>query len=202
MLSKPGNSKTQYMFSYNRNFVKVANERLRKLEKVSKLSQQSAAYRSIQKYAIEEPNSMSAKFYTVGKDGSIRFINKTAYNNLSSYEKKRFNEVLNNFLDNATSTKLGVKKAQKDAFDEFMENHPSLDWSYDEYQNFWKKYDQMRTDTSDKNAYDRLTQLFQSPGKFSENLTDDKIREIADYTNDERRYSDRPSRGRQSNKRR
>lgn len=197
-----GSSNRPIGYDYNKNLVKVANERLRKLEKVSKMASQSPAYKTIQKLVMS-PNSPSAKFYKLGADGSVRFINKTEYSKLTPYEQKKYNEALNAFLNNQTSTKLGIQKARKDAYDAFMENHPNLNWTQEDYERFWKNYSDSEADGEDKNRYQRLTGFFNNPDPdYASNLTDEKIEEIMSYTNNERRYSNAPVRQLQTNDRR
>ena len=184
--------------NYNRSKVKTANERLRKLETVSHLAHQSQAYRSIEKFA-NDPNSVDSKFYrsVTNKDGTpgIRFITPREYAELSDYEQKEFDKTLEQFLNNQTTTKLGVKKAQKDAYEKFMDNHPDLDWTQEEYENFWKKYYDYNKDQEEKERYNRLTQVLESPESFdiAEDLTDSKIDQIIHYTNREYRYSEAPA---------
>ena len=193
-MARRSNSKT----GYNRSKVKTANERLRKLETVSKLAHQSTAYRSIEKY-FNNPNSPDNKFYraVTNKDGTpgIRFLTPSQYSELSEYEQKEFDKTLENFLNNQTSTKLGVKKAQKDAYEEFMKNHENLNWTQEEYENFWKKYNDYSKDQEEKERYNRLTQVLESPESFdiAEDLTDDKIEEIINYTYRDYRYSEAPA---------
>lgn len=184
--------------SYKRDFVKVANERLRKLETVHGLAHQSAAYRMVERFA-NEPNSPDSKFYrhVINKDGSpgIRFLSASQYNELSDFEQREFDKVLEQFLDNQTTTKLGVKQAQTDAYKKFMENHPNLSWTQEEYEKFFKTYYDYNKDTEEKERYARLTQFLETPDIFdaAADLTDDKIEEILNYTNKELRYSEVPA---------
>lgn len=192
--------------NYNRSLVKTANERLRKLETVNKLAHQSQAYRSIEKY-FNNPNSVDNKFYraVTNKDGTpgIRFITPSQYAKLSDYEQREFDKTLEQFLNNQTSTKLGVKKAQKDAYDNFMDNHPELNWTQEEYENFWKKYYDYSKDQEEKERYNRLTQVLESPDYFdiADDLTDAKIEEIIHYTNREYRYTEAPAKSKLKNRR-
>ena len=192
--------------NYNRSKVKTANERLRKLETISKLAHQSQAYRSIEKY-FNDPNSVDNKFYraVTNKDGTpgIRFLTPSQYAGLSEFEQKEFDKTLEQFLSNQTSTKLGVKKAQKDAYLKFMDNHPELNWTQDEYENFWKKYYDYNKDQEEKERYNRLTQVLESPDYFdiADDLTDAKIEEIIHYTNREYRYTEAPAKTKLKNRR-
>lgn len=176
--------------------VKRANERLRKLETVNHMAQSSEAYKSIERFA-NDPNSYSSKFYreVKNKDGSpgIRFIKPGEYNKLSRYDQMKFDEIVNNFLENKTTTKLGIEKVRKDNYDSFMKNHPDLHWSQDEYENFWRNYSQAQKDKEDVIAYTMLTQVFNAVTPFSNGLTDDKLQTLVHYNNKELRYSEAPS---------
>lgn len=178
--------------------VKTANERLRKLETVNRLAMSSEAYKSIERYA-NEPNSMSSKFYrfVTNKDGSpgIRFITPGEYRNLTAYEKRRFEETVQQFLNNQTTTKLGVEKVRRDNYNSFMDNHPDLHWTFDEYNEFWKTYSQAQSDRGDVIAYGLLTQIFNSTTDYSKNLSENKIEELVHYNASDIRYNSRPSRG-------
>jgi len=145
-------SKSKKTNTFPRSAVKTANERLRKLETVNRLAQSSEAYKSIERYATD-PNAYSSKFYrqVTNKDGSpgIRFITPSEYNKLSRYDQKKFDEIVRNFLENNTTTKLGIEKARKASYDNFMKKHPDLHWSQEEYNNFWKNYSQAQKDKED-----------------------------------------------------
>lgn len=181
-------------FSYME--VKRANERLRKLETVNRMAQSSEAYKSIERFA-NDPNSYSSKFYrqVTNKDGSpgIRFITPSEYNKLSRYDQMKFDEIVRNFLENKTTTKLGIEKVRKDNYDSFMKNHPDLHWSQEEYENFWQNYSQAQKDKEDVAGYSMLTQVFNAATQFSNGLTDSKIDELVHYNNKELRYSEAPS---------
>lgn len=181
---------------FPRSLVKTANERLRKLETVNHMAQSSEAYKSIERFA-NDPNSYSSKFYreVKNKDGSpgIRFITPSEYNKLSRYDQMKFDEIVRNFLENKTTTKLGIEKVRKDNYDSFMKNHPDLNWSQEEYENFWQNYSQAQKDKEDVAGYSMLTQIFNAATQFSNGLTDNKIDELVHYNNKELRYSEAPS---------
>lgn len=163
--------------------VKRANERLRKLETVNRMAQSSEAYKSIERFA-SDPNTNSYKFYREyeNRDGSpgIRFIKAEDYYKMSRYDQMRFDEVVNNFLSNATSYKTGIEVVRKKNYDKFMENHPNLNWTQKEYDNFWSSYSQAQKDKEEIVAYNAMTLLFNS-AKFADNLTDKKINQILHY---------------------
>lgn len=187
---------TQHLFP--KSAVKTANERLRKLETIHHLTLSSEAYQSIERFA-NNPNALSSKFYRFveNKDGTpgIRFITPGEYKNLTTYEQKRFNETVNSFLENNTTTKLGIEKVHHDAYDTFMENHPNLRWTYDEYMDFFDTYSKAQKDKADVIAYGLMTEIFNAPTNYSDNLTDSKIQELINYNSNEIRYSNQPSRG-------
>ena len=184
--------------------VKRANERLRKLETVNKLSGSSSAYQSIAKIALDK-NSIDNPFYRLftNKDGTtgIRFVLPKDYANMSRIQQKRYEDAVDRFLNNQTSTKLGIESAMKKSYDNFMDSHPNLNWSQEEYERFFKEYSQMQEDEEAKNAYDRMTQVFEEPGEFGDDLTDEKITRILNYNSSDFRYSNRPIVGEMSNTR-
>lgn len=145
---------------YNKAVVKSANERLRKIEKVYNLVDDSNEYRMVKKYAIEYPKT-KGKIYRVGKDDSIRFISEREFNKLSDKEKAYFNEVLNNFMSASTSTKQGIEEKYNKAYETFMEhygtNYPNL--TMDEYKDFFKTYrDLVSADKKNQFDYNVLVQ--------------------------------------------
>lgn len=218
MPSKPGKGKTQNLSSRYTGIhtnkprmpkslqskVKRANERLRKLETVNKLSGSSSAYQSIAKIALDK-NSIDNPFYRLftNKDGTtgIRFVLPKDYSNMSRIQQKRYEDAVDRFLNNQTSTKLGIESAMKKSYDNFMDSHPNLNWSQEEYERFFKEYSQMQEDEEAKNAYDRMTQVFEEPGEFGDDLTDEKITRILNYNSSDFRYSNRPVVGEMSNTR-
>lgn len=182
--------------TFPRSLVKTANERLRKLETVNRMAQSSEAYKSIERFA-NDPNSYSSKFYreVKNKDGSpgVRFITPGEYNKLSRYDQMKFDEIVRNFLENNTTTKLGIEMVRKGNYDSFMRNHPDLHWSQEEYENFWQNYSQAQKDKEDVISYTMLTQVFNAVTPFSTGLTDNKISELINYNSKELRYSEAPS---------
>lgn len=178
--------------------VKTANERLRKLETVNRLAMSSEAYQSIERFATDA-NSKSSKFYreVKNKDGSpgIRFIKPGQYNKLTEYEKRQFNDVVESFLEDKTTTKLGIEKVHRDQYNKFMKHHKELNWTYDEYMDFWGAYSQAQADKQDVIAYGVLTQIFNARTEFSQDLSADKIMKLLNYNSNEIRYSNKPTRG-------
>ena len=166
--------------AYRANLVKTANERLRKMEKIHafdadkypslrnlKFTDLSRAYRDIRKYATEQPNG-KGKIYRETSDGGFRFIGKKEYEKLSQAEKRYFDDILNQFLENQTSMKVGVIDAYKKSYDTFIKKYEQYaDWSFEDYMNTWKTYsEQVAPDRRDKFQYDQLTMLI-TTGNFN-----------------------------------
>lgn len=133
--------------------IKVANERLRKLEKVltekakaqgfKSMAESSEAYQEMLKYAESMPKT-KGRIYNqeLLKEGKLRFIGKKEYEKLSEEEKAYFVERMNAFLANKSSTTSGILKAHDQSYYTFMskygKNYPNL--TKKQYFEFWEKY--------------------------------------------------------------
>ena len=151
-----GRPQTEY--KYNKSVVKAANERLRKIEKVWNMTEDSNEYKLVRKYAIEYPKT-KGKIYKLGKNmDSVRFLSETEYNKLSDKEKKYFNEVLNNFMNASTSTKQGIELKYQQSYSTFMyhygDKYPSL--TQDQYKEFFRTYRDL-ANADKKNQFDYTT---------------------------------------------
>lgn len=152
---------------FNRTWVKNANERLRKLEKVYKnrageaLAESSPEYQLIKHYALDLPNGRGSIFDVKYADAkqtrvvSIRFKNATGFKNLDEKQQQFFIESLDKFLNAQTTTKLGIEKAQQDAYQKFMKNHKNLKGlTFNEYQDFFVDFDnEMKRREEDRNDH-------------------------------------------------
>lgn len=172
--------------AYNYNLVRVANERLRKLERkglysgYSKpLANSSVEYQAMRTMAIELPNTKGA-IYRLGTNtdmdkygpDKLRFITKREYMELTPRQQEYFDEQLTRFLEAQTTTKLGIEKAVDDAYNKFLENHSNLsDMTREEYAEFWEEYadrfSQMQADSDSHYGYE---------GKENSNATSVKDR--------------------------
>lgn len=151
-------------YQYDRNLVKSANERLRKIEKVYGLAEDSNEYKLVRKYAIEYPRS-KGKIYKVSDNmDSVRFISEKEYNKLSKKEKKYFNETLANFLKSTTSTKSGIESKYSKSYNTFMEHYGDKypDLSMEQYKDFFRTYrDLANRDKQNQFDYNTLVQTLE-----------------------------------------
>lgn len=194
--------------SFPKSAVKRANERLRKLESVHSgffykpdkdtpgyyikgiqfdWSSMSSAYRNIEKYANRPGTANKPQIYKINeKTGAITFINKTQYDQLDEKGKKYFQDMLNQFLEDQTSTKIGVEQAYIDAFEKFKKNNPQFEkMSFEDYMLAWKTYDdKVKADESDHFSYGMIQTLIED-GTFSaaaiESLSADQVNKTRKY---------------------
>ena len=115
------------------------NRRLYELEKAG-LQQESAMYRTIEKYAIDKNSSM----YNVKYDkGTIRL--RTDVQNMSAKERAEYVQIMRNMLVSKTGTVSGTRRAQKKAYESFKENldddsTEAKNLTEEEYRKVWKAY--------------------------------------------------------------
>lgn len=166
--------------SFQSKLVKKANERLRKLESVHTemyhlkgmqfdFSELSSSYRNIKKYAEGTWGKNKPQIYRVDEDtGAIRFLTKSQYNLLDDEGKKYYNDMLQQFLEDQTSTKMGVEQAYVDAYNTFRKNNPQFEgMSFQDYMEAWKVYnDRVKADESNHFGYGKIIKLIKS-GTFS-----------------------------------
>lgn len=115
------------------------NRRLYELEKAG-LQQESAMYRTIEKYAIDKNSGM----YNVKYDkGTIRL--RTDVQNMSAKERAEYVQIMRNMLVSKTGTVSGTRRAQKKAYESFKENldddsTEAKNLTEAEYRKVWKAY--------------------------------------------------------------
>ncbi|MBO7131786.1 hypothetical protein J6V85_00780 [Candidatus Saccharibacteria bacterium] len=145
---------------YPKDIVKAANERLRKLEKVSGLASSSPIYVAMERYKDDFPKT-KGKIYQDNAQGlGVRFINKTRFEELSDDEKIYFIDRLKKFMLTESSLARGVKDIQKRSYESFMKSPSGRDTglSFDEYSRFFKFYnDAIVPDTNDHYSYSDLS---------------------------------------------
>lgn len=151
----------------NSSRIKTANERLRKLEKVYKnragkaLAESSPEYQKIKHLALDLPNGKGSIFDVKYADEkqtrvqSIKFKGANAFKELDEKQQEFFIESLDKFLNAQTTTKLGIEKAQEDAYQSFIDQHKNLEGlTFDEYQDFFEDFDdEMKRREEDKNDH-------------------------------------------------
>lgn len=160
---------------YPYKLVHAANERLRKLEKVSKMAESSNLYQNMKRQMYELPNK-GGKFFQPGKDkGSVRFIGKKKFEKLTEEEQKAYLKRLTTFMQSDLSTASGLKKVRKKLHEanknneeerrksyetfrqrpEIQENYPDL--TFEQYTNLFHAY-QYYTDVKGEHFnYEDLT---------------------------------------------
>lgn len=118
---------------YPAKMVHAANERLRKLEKVSKMAESSSLYQNMKRQMYEQPNK-AGKFFTPGKEkGTVRFILKTKFMKLSEEEQKAYLKRLTTFMQSDLSTASGLKKVRKKLYEANKNNEESRRQSYETF---------------------------------------------------------------------
>lgn len=148
-------------FVFPKDIVKAANERLRKLEKVSKLSNQSPIYMAMERYKESYPKT-KGKIYQDNADGfGVRFIGKQKFEQLTDDEKAYYLERLKSFMLTESSLARGIKDIQKRSYEAFMDSKTGKNLkglTFDQYQRFFKFYnDAIVPDTNDHYSYTDLT---------------------------------------------
>lgn len=145
-------------YQYDKDLVKAANERLRKIEKVYNLTEDSNEYKLVRKYAVEYPKT-KGKIYKLGKDmKSVRFISESEFNKLSEKDKKYFLQTLSNFMQSSTSTKYGIESKYQKSYDTFMQHYgdkyPNL--TKEQYKDFFRTYRDL-ANADKRNQFDYTT---------------------------------------------
>lgn len=188
---------------YDKNLVKTANERLRKLESVHAefhslkkagitrkydFSAMSSAYRTVKHYAEEMPEGLG-KIYRIDEEtGAIRFIGKRAYEALTPEEQRYFERTLNQFLEDPTSRKMGVEEAYQQAYKTFKKEHKQYRrMSFEEYMDTWKTYqDIVKADEDNHFSYEKVQVLINN-GQFNvkalETLSESAVEKTNHYMN-------------------
>ena len=145
---------------YPKDIVKAANERLRKLEKVSGLASSSPIYLAMERYKNEFPNT-KGKIYQDNAQGSgVRFIGKKKFDELTDDEKLYFIERVKALMLTESSTARGIRDIQKRSYESFMKSPTGKNTglTYDEYSRFFKFYnDAIVPDTNEHYSYSDLS---------------------------------------------
>lgn len=147
-------------YGYDRALVKAANERLRKIESVYKLADDSNEYKLALKYATEYSKT-KGKIYNqdILRDShKVRFISESDFMKLSPQEQKYFNEVLSNFMQASTSTKTGIESKYQKSYETFMSHYGDKypDLTMDQYKEFFRTYRDL-ANADKRNQFDYTT---------------------------------------------
>lgn len=183
---KTEKSNTSGSVEYPEKMVRAANERLRKLEKVSKMAESSSMYVNMKRRMYEQPNK-GGKFFQPGANkGSLRFIGKRKFEKMTEEEQKDYLRQLASFMQSDLSTASGLKRvrkklseankeneeARKKSFETFKERpeikerYPELTW--EKYNALFEAYANYKNVKGEHFNYDDLT-------LFIENVDIDKL---------------------------
>lgn len=178
----------QYEKRLPKELLKAANERLRKLEKVSKLSGSSEMYQLMKKYAESFPKT-KGKIYDQQalEEGKLRFVSKQKFDQLSAAEKEYYIERLERFMESSTTTKAGIKAAHTRSYTTFMERYGDKfpDLTQAQYEEFFKTYNYNVVGASDDHfSYSEWVRVL-SNIKIDEVMTDNEMKTVMEYVRSE-----------------
>lgn len=174
----------RYEKAYNRDLVKAANERLRKLEKVNKKFKSSEMYQLMQKYATGYPKT-KGKIYDqqMLMEGKLRFIGKKKFDKLSMEEKQYFIDRLARFLESNTTTASGIAQAHKQSYETFMERYGKMfpELTQSQYEEFFTTYNyNMVSDSRDHFQYSEWVKVLNNI-KIDEAMSAGQMNEVMQY---------------------
>ena len=147
--------------------VKRANDRLYKMEKAG-VTDKSREYRTVQHYAVGDPNGKGFIYNVNQEQGRIRFTSSTFIKDSDGRRRKMTTEersylvnTVRNFLNAETSTISGTKKAFSRAYMTFMQNNGQRSsMSEADYEKMWKIYhDKALRDRLDNQGYNAFMTL-------------------------------------------
>ena len=174
----------QYETKFPADLLKAANERLRKLEKVSKKAESSEIYQLMSKYATSYSKT-KGKIYSQEAiaQGKVRFLNKSDFNKLSDEDKKYYIERLEAFMNSKSSTLTGIKESHKKSYETFMEmygnKYPEL--TQKQYEEFFSTYNaNIVGDSVSHFAYADWSRVLTNI-KLDEAMTDGQMDNVMQY---------------------
>ena len=160
-----------------RRMIKQVNDSLYRLERAG-VSNDSAMYRTIEHYAISNPNG-TGKMYNVNMEkGTVR-VSKDLSRYKTREEKNKFVEILQNILASKTRTVTGTRKAIKEGFETVKEQY-GFQGTYEEYVNVWKIWrENVSKDKRDKMGSDKVMQLIENNNIYQ--LDNEQITQAMNY---------------------
>lgn len=165
-----------------RHLIKLVNDSLYRLEKRG-VADVSTIYRTIEHYAISNPNG-TGKMYNVNTEkGTIR-VSKDLSRYKTKEEQNRFIDVLRSILNAKTRTVKGTRESVKKAWETVKERYnlpPHL--TQKDYGNIWKTYrEQVSKDAREKIGSSQVMDLIEQ--KLSNYLlSQDELNEAMRYLN-------------------
>lgn len=160
-----------------RRMIKQVNDSLYRLERAG-VSNDSAMYRTIEHYAISNPNG-TGKMYNVNMEkGTVR-VSKDLSRYKTREEKNKFVEILQNILASKTRTVTGTRKAIKEGFETVKEQY-GFQGTYEEYVNVWKIWrENVSKDKRDNMGSDKVMQLIENNNIYQ--LDNEQIVQAMNY---------------------
>lgn len=181
--------------------LKAANERLRKLEKVSGLAEGNVMYQSMKNKMMSKPKKEGIIFKSDKTGRGVRFISEREFNKLTPEQQAYYMARLEGFMGSSWSTAGGTKKirqkiseklkpqeeARERAFDTFR-NRPEIrdkfpDLTYEQYKSLFEAYQRLRDVKGDHFKYDDLN-MFLEYVRLDE-LKPDQIEEAMSFVKDD-----------------
>lgn len=157
----------------------LANSRLRTLEN-SGQSEYSREYQLVEHYAVGDPNGKGSIYNVDQETGRIRFT--TSARNMTSEERSYYINTLRNFLNAKTSTVKGTRQAATQAYNTYMNNHPDVAISLDDYQMLWKVFrENVTADRASHDGYNAFMYLLENNRLYD--LDEDQAAKAMEYIN-------------------
>ena len=159
--------------------VKMVNDSMYRLEKAG-VEGQSAIYRTIEKYALNDPNG-TGKIYNVNPEtGSIR-VSKDLKRYGTGEERSKAVNVLRNILTAKTRTVSGTRQAVQKAFETVQERY-DFKGTKEQYGNLWNTFkEQVEPDRRAKIGSDTVIKMIENMNVYEMDETD--LSEAMSYLN-------------------
>ena len=187
--------------SFPKALLKAANERLRKLEKVSGLAEGNVMYQSMKNKMMNKPKKEGIIFKRDKTGKGVRFISEKEFNKLTEDQQKYYLARLEGFMGSSWSTAGGTKKirqkiseklkpqeeARESSFEKFRdrpevkENLPDL--TYEQYKSLFEAYQRLREVKGDHYKYEDLTMFLEHVRV--DQLNPDQIEEAMSFLKDD-----------------
>ena len=159
--------------------VKMVNDSLYRLEK-SNMEGASAIYRTIESYALSDPNG-KGKIYNVNDEkGTIR-ITKDLSRFGSGEEKSKFVNVLRNILTSKTRTVTGTRESLKKGYETAKEKY-NFSGDAKKYGDLWKAYtDNVSKETRSHLGSNLVLQLMENTDIYS--MSEEQMNQAMSFVN-------------------
>ena len=162
-----------------RHMIKQVNDSLYRLEKRG-VAGQSAMYRTIEKYALSDPNG-TGKLYNVNDArGTIR-VTKDLKRFGTGEERSKFVNVLRNILTSKTRTVTGTRESINKAYETVKERY-GFQGTKEQYGNLWKTFkEQVEPDKRAKIGSDTVARIHERLNVYE--MDQSELEEAMSYLN-------------------